>query len=283
MTNRYMGFAAVYDRAGAVAFNQAAIEKVRATAANSGLAPGRCLDLACGTGNLAVALAREGWQVIGLDHSPAMLALARAKAEAAGVAVRWLEADMRGFTLEEPADLVTCFYDALNHLPARADLARTFRSVAAALRPGGLFLFDVSTEACFRNLWQDCLHLSETADHLFFAENTFDAKTGRGICRITGFTRRPDGLYERFEDTIEERCFTDEEIRAAARRSGLEVVGTEGWTPAVALEGVRNFRRLPATPEFNPDSRDQNLKTYWVLRRAGPPGSSGPACRRGSP
>jgi len=51
---------------------------------------------------------------------------------------------MRTFCLPEPVDLVTCEYNALNHLPQKADLARTVRAVARALRPGGYFYFDVN-------------------------------------------------------------------------------------------------------------------------------------------
>src|SRR5207248_193839 len=61
------------------------------------------LDLACGTGRVALSLAPAGHTVTGADASPAMLAQARAKAEAGGVSVRWVEADLRA--LPGPAAL----------------------------------------------------------------------------------------------------------------------------------------------------------------------------------
>jgi SAM-dependent methyltransferase len=57
-------------------------------------APGRALDIGCGTGTQAVYLASNGWQVTAIDAVPRPLALARARAEAAGVSVDWILADV---------------------------------------------------------------------------------------------------------------------------------------------------------------------------------------------
>lgn len=58
-------------------------------------APARIADLGCGTGSLSVLLAEEGYAVDGLDFSPEMVARARAKADAAGVAVEVVVGDAR--------------------------------------------------------------------------------------------------------------------------------------------------------------------------------------------
>ena len=79
-------------------------------------------DLACGTGTTAVALAREGIEMFAVDLSPVMCRLAREKAHRARLPLRVLCADMRRFRLPESVDLITCEYDALNHVPRKADL-----------------------------------------------------------------------------------------------------------------------------------------------------------------
>src|SRR5208337_186112 len=101
-------------------------------------------DLACGTGTTALILARKGIKMYALDLSPLMCRLAREKAGRARLPVRVFRADMRHFRLPQSVDLVTCEYDALNHVPRRADLRFVAKAVQRALRPGGHFFFDVN-------------------------------------------------------------------------------------------------------------------------------------------
>ena len=106
-------------------------------------ADGLVVELAVGNGRVAIPVAREtGRKVIGTDRSPAMLAQAREKADAAGVELELREEDMRDFELEEPAALVYCPFRALLHLPTWADRRRVFERVAAALQPGGRFAWN---------------------------------------------------------------------------------------------------------------------------------------------
>jgi SAM-dependent methyltransferase len=80
--------------------------------------------------------------VIGIDSSPAMLAVARERAAEAEVDVELHEGDMRELDLDEPVSLVICPYRALLHLPTWADRKRVFQRVAACLRPGGRFAWN---------------------------------------------------------------------------------------------------------------------------------------------
>ena len=106
-------------------------------------ADGPVVELAVGTGRVAIPVARETRRrVVGVDRSPAMLAVARARAHEAGVELELLEADLRELALEEPAALVYCPYRSLLHLPTWADRRRVFERVAAALRPGGRFAWN---------------------------------------------------------------------------------------------------------------------------------------------
>jgi SAM-dependent methyltransferase len=106
-------------------------------------ATGPVVELAVGNGRVAVPVAeRTGRRVIGIDSSPAMLAGARARAEAAGVELDLRHGDMRDLELDEPTDLVICPFRSLLHLPTWADKRRVFERVAASLRPGGRFAFN---------------------------------------------------------------------------------------------------------------------------------------------
>jgi SAM-dependent methyltransferase len=106
-------------------------------------ADGPLVELAIGNGRVAIPVAQAtGRRVIGIDSSPAMLALARAGATDAGVELDLREGDMRDLTLDEPAALIYCPFRALLHLPSWADRRRTFARVAAALRPNGRFAWN---------------------------------------------------------------------------------------------------------------------------------------------
>ena len=94
------------------------------------LAPGVAVDAACGTGRHASMLASRGWQVIGVDATEAMLAVARAKVPGADFRRGRLEA----LPVEDASvDLVTCAL-ALTHVE---DLGPVFAELARVLRPGG--------------------------------------------------------------------------------------------------------------------------------------------------
>ncbi len=102
-----------------------------------GIEPGGALDVGCGEGRNAVWLAEQGWRVTGVDFSEVGLAKARRLADARGVGVEWVLADLRSY---RPAggtyDLVVVLY---LHLPA--DERRAVHAAAArALRPGGVLL-----------------------------------------------------------------------------------------------------------------------------------------------
>jgi len=246
----YDRYAEVYDRSGQIQFSFRMIPYLAELLARHGWKGQRICDLACGTGTLAIALARPSGsddtsrlRVYGVDASGAMLKQARAKAAEAGVSVSWHQQDMRDFTLPEPVDLVTCCYDSLNYLLSVDDLTKTFRHVALALDTGGLFAFDVNTTWLYENLHAGGTFFSETDGLAIVIQGTYDAEKRLAIADIVGFVRRgsagchsyqdasPTGekpsssaqenLYERFKETHPQRAFTDEEIASALAAAGL--------------------------------------------------------------
>lgn len=106
-------------------------------------AEGPLVELGVGSGRVAIPVAQEtGRPVLGIDSSPAMLALARERAAAAGVRLDLREADMRELEVEEPAALVYCPFRSLLHLPTWRDKLCVFERVAASLRAGGRFAWN---------------------------------------------------------------------------------------------------------------------------------------------
>jgi SAM-dependent methyltransferase len=104
---------------------------------------GGVLELAVGTGLLAVPMAEAGLPTFGLDRSGAMLARARRRADAARVALELIEGDMRDFDLHRRFGLIFVARNSLLHVTPTADLVATFASVRRHLAPSGTFAFDV--------------------------------------------------------------------------------------------------------------------------------------------
>lgn len=115
------------------------------------LRPKRVLELACGNGRvtlpLAEAGAQDGFEVVGLELVPEMLAAAREKREAAGPAARerltLLEGDMRAWQAEQPFDLIVTPCSSMCHLLALDDQLAAWRQAYDNLVPGGRFVVDV--------------------------------------------------------------------------------------------------------------------------------------------
>jgi SAM-dependent methyltransferase len=162
----YDAFAPIYDDWSAHMTDDVAfyVELARET-------PGPLVELAVGNGRVAIPVAREtGRPVLGIDSSPAMLAQARERAEAAGVDLELRLGDMRELDLDEPAGLVYCPFRSLGHLPTWADRRRVFERVSASLRPDGrfawnFFVFDPGIAATMHGEWRGQNGVRHRVDH----------------------------------------------------------------------------------------------------------------------
>jgi SAM-dependent methyltransferase len=106
---------------------------------------GPVVELAVGTGRIAVPIARAGVAVIGVDSSPGMLAVAREAAEAAGVLplVDFRTGDLAEPPVAERVPLVICPFRSLLHMQSEGAKLRALRAAHELLEPGGAFVFDV--------------------------------------------------------------------------------------------------------------------------------------------
>jgi ubiquinone/menaquinone biosynthesis C-methylase UbiE len=218
--------ATLYDVAGWGIFAERMADRVLPLAAEHGLSKIRhIVDVACGTGIAAIKFAQAGYLVTGVDRSPQMLAQARQRVAEAGLQeVTLVEADMRDFALDEPADLVTCMYDSLNYLLKEADLAAAFRCAAATLRDGGLYIFDMNTIFGLAEQWgsRDFIR-SDTDDWFIVGHTRWDHESSTNTLIFHGFIRRGQ-LWERFTETHVQRSYSVARIRALLEQAGLTVM-----------------------------------------------------------
>ena len=106
---------------------------------------GILLDLGCGTGSMTELLAKQGYDMIGVDLSDSMLDIAMEKRAQSGHNILYLQQDMREFELYGTVRAVICLCDSLNYLLKEDDLLTTFKLVNNYLDPNGLFIFDFNT------------------------------------------------------------------------------------------------------------------------------------------
>jgi len=98
------------------------------------------LDLGCGTGRHASLLAASGYDVVGVDRSPAMLTEARSRASAGRT--EYFEGDLCSVRLGREFDVVVSLFHVMSYQTTNAELAAALATVRAHLAPGGLFIFD---------------------------------------------------------------------------------------------------------------------------------------------
>lgn len=114
---------------------------------------GPLLDLACGTGRMAIRLAAEGYQVTGLDIVPEMIGRARQKAALQGVSIEWVVADARRFQLGTQFRGIYMLMNAFQFLLTREDQEAMLARVREHLQADGFFLFETRNPSP-RNLFQ---------------------------------------------------------------------------------------------------------------------------------
>jgi len=102
----------------------------------------RILELCCGTGRLTIPIANRGYNICGVDMTSSMLVEARNKASEAGLAIEFIEADMRTLDLSEKFDLIFIPFNSIHHLYKNEDLFQALNVVKNHLKQNGLFLFD---------------------------------------------------------------------------------------------------------------------------------------------
>ncbi|WP_299246785.1 class I SAM-dependent methyltransferase [uncultured Aquimarina sp.] len=102
----------------------------------------RILELCCGTGRLTIPIAKEGYNISGVDITSSMLKQAKAKALETGLEIDFIQADIRTLDLPEKYDLIFIPFNSIHHLYQNEDIFRAFNVVKNHLKENGLFLLD---------------------------------------------------------------------------------------------------------------------------------------------
>lgn len=186
--------------------------------------PGEGLSIAecgCGTGELTVRLARRGHALTGVDISEEMLMVAAEKARRAGLRIPFVRQDMRRLSLHRPQDAVISACDGVNYLASLEEAAEFFRAAHDCLKPGGLLLFDVSSEYKLSRVLGENTFAEDDGERAYIWRNCYDPQSRLIEMRLSFFARE-GGLYRRFEETHIQRAHRQEELLSQLREAGFE-------------------------------------------------------------
>ncbi len=232
---QYTALAAFYDRLNGADYKRYA-QALCQTLARYGVRPGHLvLDLACGTGQITARLAKAGYDMIGVDLSEEMLAVAMNRPHGEKP-VLYLKQDMRAFELYGTVAATVCCLDSLNYLCTEADLAACFACVHNYLDPNGIFAFDMNTPYQFENGYGKHDYVME-ADGVLLAWRSCYHKASR-LCdfHLSLFSRTADGHYTRTEELQTERAFSMRTVRTLLTRAGFEILEENGSYQGDALQ-----------------------------------------------
>ena len=164
-----------------------------------GLKPRTAVDLACGTGSVALLLARKGMKVVGVDLSEDMLAVASQKAQDCPNPPMFICQSLQQLQLGRGVDLAVCALDSLDYITEPADCALAIKRVYKALNPGGCFIFDVNTPEKLKAM-DGQVFLDEDQDVYCVWRGEFDHETNICSYGMDLFQRQGQVWLRSFEE-----------------------------------------------------------------------------------
>lgn len=173
----------------------------------------RVLDVGCGPGRHALALARRGIEVVGVDLSEDFVALAQDAVAADGLPARFEIADVRDLAYDAEFDAAVCLCQGGFGLLGGRDETAAFDRISAALRPGGRLAVSGFSAAFALRFLED--------------GETFDPATG--VLHERSTVRNEDGAEQVFD--LWTTCFTARELELLADHAGLDIDGVHGVAP----------------------------------------------------
>ena len=186
------------------------------------------LDIACGTGNVTIRIAKYFKNIYGVDLSEDMLREAFDKFKEARIKGKIICQDMTELSLNKEFDLITSVLDSTNYITDLNDLQNYFNGVYTHLKSNGLFIFDVNSYYKLSEILGNNIYTYSEEEVFYTWENVFEDSLLSMF--LTFFVKKGD-LYERFEEEHLERAYTEKELEQELKKANLEVIAKfDGYT-----------------------------------------------------
>lgn len=197
-----------------------------------GETPRRVLDLACGPGRHAMAAARQGLHVVGVDRSAFLLQKAQDRAVREGLEIQWVHADMREAVQTPAVDLVLNLFTSFGYFDDDSENQRVLQNAHDSLHPGGTLVVDVAGK--------------EVLARIFSPHSVEDAPGGMIVHRrrVADDWRRMENEWVRLRDGVARSFHFGHWIY-----SGRELAEMLAWAGFAEVRLVGDFGGAPYGPE----------------------------------
>lgn len=228
--NAYRNLAVSYDRLTNDVDYAAVVDFYLQILEREGLKPRTAVDLACGTGSVALLLTQMGMQVTAVDMSEDMLCVAMQKACDMETPPAFVCQKLQQLRLPKGVDLAVCTLDSMDYITDPKDCQEAIRRVYKVLNPGGCFIFDVNTPEKLRAM-DGQVFLDEDDDVYCVWRGEFDPETNICTYGMDLFQREGNAWRRSFEEH-QEYAYTAHQL--------VEYLKNAGFT-SVAVYGDRKF------------------------------------------
>ena len=181
----------------------------------------KILELACGTGALAVKFAKQGFDVTALDLSEEMLMIASQRAQEEETSIQLVAGDMLDLTDVGTYQAVTCFSDSLCYMPNEMDVQQVFDGVYGILEEEGTFIFDVHSTYQIDEVFPDYNYHYQTDEFAFLWES-YQGEHPHSIEHfLTFFVQEEDGKFVREDELHQERTYSLDAYQLMLENAGF--------------------------------------------------------------
>lgn len=215
--NAYHTLADSYDRLTNDVDYGAVVDFYRQILRKENLSPRTAVDLACGTGSVAVLLAKLGMKVTAVDMSEEMLCVAAQKAEE--LPITFVCQKLQNLRLPKGVDLAVCALDSMDYIVDPEDCQAAIKRIYKALNPGGCFIFDVNTPEKLRAM-DGQVFLDEDDDVYCVWRGAFDPETNICSYGMDLFQRQGKVWHRSFEEH-QEYAYSAEQLTAYLKQAGF--------------------------------------------------------------
>ena len=186
------------------------------------------LDIACGTGNVTIRIAKYFKNIYGVDLSEDMLREAFDKFKKEKIKGKIICQDMTELSLNREFDLITSVLDSTNYITDINGLQEYFKGVYNHLKSNGLFIFDGNSYYKLSEILGNNIYTYSEEEVFYTWENVFEEDL---LSMFLTFFVKKGELYERFEEEHLERAYTEEQLEKELEKANLEVIAKfDGYT-----------------------------------------------------
>ena len=215
----YCELAASYDRLTNDVDYEAVVDFYWQLLEKENLQPRTAVDLACGTGSVAVLLAQRGLQAIGVDMSPEMLCMATQKGAELENSPLFVCQKLQQLHLPRGVDLAVCALDSFDYITDPKDCREAIKRVYKSLNPGGCFIFDVNTPEKLRAM-DGQIFLDEDDDVYCVWRGEFDEDTN--ICTYwMDLFQRQGSVWQRSYEEHREYAYSASQLVGYLKDAGF--------------------------------------------------------------